>query len=543
MEYKKRSLLCAMAAAATLIGAAPLAGAAVNEPYTVKVAYDPALPRATVTWGADAPAAYGYGIERRPVGRENWNQIAYVNEPVRSYVDNTVAPLTRYEYRVKAYRPGGPTAGYISTSSATIALDFPYNRGYGRGILPTNFSQAQMNADVRAMYDLWRATYVTTAGAGVGGARVYKPAEQGVTVSEGQGYGMLISVYMADASNNGKSDFDKMLTYYKAKLKTNPDGSSRGLMNWKINADGTVADPWVAPDGDLDAAFALLVADRKWGSGWGNPNYWAEAQSIINALQQWAVYNRSGTASRLIANADKNVGVEELATSVALPSYQMVGYMQAFEWASDSTRAAQWRETRKAGYKMLDYFYDKNPSTGLTPYNFLSQPGASQYQPTTKPYTFGPDSCRVSWRLGIDYLWHGNAGTTWANGLDSGIRATLAQDMPKVNAAWFMDSVGNNPTNAWYKYELNGTPAANPSHWGQRHTAGSMAVGAMTDTSNQARLNALYAWLRTQQPGQAYVEGNITIQPEYYADTVMMVTMLAVTGNMPNLAEVPVPAQ
>lgn len=265
MDRKKRvvlrSIALAASMAATLVATIPGASAAVSEPYTVKVAYDPALLKATVTWGADAPGAYGYGIERRPVGRTAWNQVGYVNEPVRSYADTTVAPLTRYEYRVVAYRPGGPVAGYISTSSAAIALNFPYLRGYGRGILPTNYSQAQMDIDVRDMYNLWRAKYVTTAGAGTGGARVYKPDENGETVSEGQGYGMLISVYMADATNQGKSDFDKMLTYLKAKRRV-LSGESTGLMSWRINADGTVADAWTAPDGDLDAAFALLVADK-----------------------------------------------------------------------------------------------------------------------------------------------------------------------------------------------------------------------------------------------------------------------------------------
>lgn len=542
MDHKKRILLCAMALAGAGIGASAPAAAAVSEPYGVRVAYEPAAPRATVTWGADGTTAHGFGVERRPVGRSTWTQVAYLREPVRSYADATVAPLTRYEYRVKAYRPDGVSAGHISTSTATIALDFPYQRPYGRGIMPTNFSAAQMNADVRDMYKLWRAKYVTTTGAGTG-ARVYKPDENGETVSEGQGYGMLISVYMADVNNDGKGDFDKMLTYYKAKRRIMPDGSDSGLMSWKINADGSVADVWVAPDGDIDAAFALLVADKKWGSGGANPNYWGEAQRIINGLQRWATFNRTGGASKLIANSEKELAWQESGTSYTMSSYQIVSYMKQFANASDSTRAAQWRESMRAAYKALDYFYDTNPNAALTPFTFLTQPGPGQYQRSARGYGFGADSCRVPWRVGLDFLWHGNANSTYVNGLDPSVRATLAHDMPQVNAAWFMGAVGNDPTAAMYGYNLNGTPATGTYRYGQRHTAGSMAVGAMTDVSNQARLNTLYSWMRAQVPGLGYSSGGNSVTPEYYGDTVLMVTMIAVTGNMPNLPEVATPVQ
>ncbi len=542
MRQQQRVLLHGFAVAATFMGLSQAASAQVNEPYAVQVAYDSAALKATVSWKSDVPAVYGYAVERRPVGQLNWTQIAQITEKNLSLTDATVAPLTRYEYRVKSFRPGGPRTGYVSTSTAVTPLNFPYNRGYPNGIMPSNYSQAQMNADVRDMYNLWRATYVTTAGAGIGGMRVSKPAEGGETVSEGQGYGMLISVYMADDRNGAKGDFDKMLTYYKAKIKLNADGTSRGLMNWKIKADGSIADPWVAPDGDLDAAFALLVADKKWGSGNGNPNYRAEAQSILNALQKYAVFNRTAEASDLIANGDKDLPWQEGATSFTMSSYQMVSYMKQFAAVSDSARAAQWRDTLKGSYQAFSYFYNKNPTTALTPFTFLTKPGASQYQKAAKGYTFGPDSCRVPWRVGLDFLWYGNANSAWANSQDPAVRATLAQDLPKVNAQWFMGTTNGNPSDMWYSYQIDGTKAAT-FRWGQRHTAGSMGVGAMTDVGNQGHLNKLYDWMRQQLPGQDHTAGGFRVPHEYFGDTVLMVNMIAVTGNMPNLPDVPVPAR
>ncbi len=536
MKQATRRLACRMLGACIALGLAGSAAAQTKAPYNVAVKYDGATHSATLSWTSDAPLAYGFAIERRLLGSATWSQVAFKSEPVRSYTDRGLAPLKRYEYRVKAYRSGARSDFYPSAAVAT-AVNFPYNAPYPFGIRPSNFSQDQMNADVRDMYTLWRATYVTSAGAGSGGKRVYKPAEGGGTVSEGQGYGMLISVFMADDDNGGKADFDAMLVYYRAHMKTNADGSTRNLMDWSINADGSTADPWVAPDGDLDAAFSLLVADHKWGSGNGNPNYLGEAQGIINALQKYVVFNRVTTASKLIANADKDLTWQEGAGSYTMSSYQMVGYMRQFASASDSTRAAQWLDTLKSGYEAFNYFYKTNPGTALTPFTFLTQPGLKQYLKGSKGYTFGPDSCRVPWRIGMDYIWHGNANSSWAHGLDPAVSAALAQDMPKVNVNWFMGSTGGNPSAMWYTYQLNGTPAST-IHWGQRHTAGSMAAGALTDVSSQQQLNTLYAWMRQQIPGQDYNGGGYRVPAEYFGDTVLMLNMIMVTGNMPDLPEV-----
>jgi len=278
------------------LGFAGSAAAAVLEPYNVAVQYRPSVPvaAATITWKADAPRAYGYDVQRRVSGSSDWVRVRYASEPVRSFIDTNLTPLVRYEYRVLAYRQGGPSTGYASAVTAN-ALDFPYGVAYPNGISPNNFSQAQKDADVQAMYSAWKSVYLTTAGAGIGGVRVYKPApDNQESVSEGIGYGMVISAYMATASNTGKADFDGLLTYYKAKRKPKTVNgiTSPSLMAWRIKADGTVLDNFAAPDGDLDAAYALLVADKKWGSS-GVINYKAEAVSVINNLMEWSVLNNN----------------------------------------------------------------------------------------------------------------------------------------------------------------------------------------------------------------------------------------------------------
>ena len=108
-----------------------------------------------------------------------------------------------------------------------------------------------------AAYAKWKTDLVTSDGAG-GFLRVRRPnssgAEVNSTVSEGIAYGMLLRVYADD-----QPTFDKLWKYAQH-LDAN------GLMNWYINADGTQAlGIGAATDADEDMAFALIMADKRWG--------------------------------------------------------------------------------------------------------------------------------------------------------------------------------------------------------------------------------------------------------------------------------------
>lgn len=543
MNKHKRILLRGSAAAliglSGAFGIATPACADVRFAENLAVAYDRSAGTASITFTAQPSNAYGFVVERRVAGTEQWTAVAQLDGHTRSYLDTNLTPLVRYEYRIRSDRVRGPSKGVHITDPVVTTVNFPYRVGYGRGIVPNNYSQEQKDADVEAMYRQWRARYMTTEGAGPNGMRVYKPEERGETVSEGMGYGMLISVYIANEHITGKDDFDKLLTYYKAKEKF-LGSVGEGLMNWRINADGSINDPWVAPDGDLDAAYALLVADKKWGSD-GAFNYRAEAVKILDGLMTYVVHHRGPNPSNLIGASDRpNLAAVEHDKTMTMSSYAMVGYLQQFAAVSDAKWGPKWIESLRASYRMFDFFFERNP-TALTPYTLLTMPGPNQYLKPTKGYNFGPDACRVPWRIGIDYLWHGNANSTFVNQTIPSVDANLAQEMPARQAVWLNTALGGgalgtgNPQTVLYSYELDGTPTPKTFRWGQRNMIGSMAVGAMTDARNQEWLNRMYDWLRVQVPGQNYDADGVTIHPTYFGDTVMMVTMLAVTGNMPNL--------
>ena len=113
-------------------------------------------------------------------------------------------------------------------------------------------------AAARAAYDRWYTEIVTADGAG-GNLRTRRPnssgAEVNSTVSEGIAYGMLLAVNAGD-----QATFDKLWLYSQRWLDAN------GLMHWYINAAGTqVLGTGAASDSDEDIAFALIMADARWG--------------------------------------------------------------------------------------------------------------------------------------------------------------------------------------------------------------------------------------------------------------------------------------
>ena len=101
--------------------------------------------------------------------------------------------------------------------------------------------------------------------------------ENGVTKVESMGWAMIIAAYMAD-----QATFDGLYKFYKSKRQ------GHGMMAWKVTCNG-VNDGGSASDGDLDVAFAMVVASWQWGG-----SYKDEAVSLINTVKKLIV-NCGGT--------------------------------------------------------------------------------------------------------------------------------------------------------------------------------------------------------------------------------------------------------
>lgn len=99
--------------------------------------------------------------------------------------------------------------------------------------------------------------------------RVVRHDQGGDTVSEGQAYAMLLAVALDD-----RVAFDRAWGWTRAHLQRDD-----GLLAWHW-VDGEVVDRESAADADLDAAWALALADRRWpGAGFG-----AQAKALAGAV-------------------------------------------------------------------------------------------------------------------------------------------------------------------------------------------------------------------------------------------------------------------
>lgn len=156
---------------------------------------------------------------------------------------------------------------------------FPQHVTYTVGsIKPNIVTQTAMDKKVKSFYIKWKNRYLVN-GCAPDEYYVFYNFEgfadppDAICVSEGQGYGMIITALMAGYDANAKIIFDGLYNYYKS----HPSIIDPVLMGWQ-QTEGcvNVPDADAATDGDLDIAYGLLLAHIQWGSG-GAINYLSEA--------------------------------------------------------------------------------------------------------------------------------------------------------------------------------------------------------------------------------------------------------------------------
>lgn len=183
------------------------------------------------------------------------------------------------------------------------------------------------------------------------------------TVSEGIGYGMLLSVWMGNPNlpdgvhdPNAQTFFDGFWKYY------GHFRNERGLMHWHIGPDGVVQNTGGASDGDFDVAMALVIAHRMWGSG-GAVNYGAEATKLINAIRdhEFTPVNYTGVGGPNVMMNGDQWGVD---TDHYMPDYFRPGWFREFH---KHTGDARWLDIIAKNYPLaLGYFWT-NFSGGVVP--------------------------------------------------------------------------------------------------------------------------------------------------------------------------------
>ncbi|MCM6800084.1 glycosyl hydrolase family 8 [Levilactobacillus brevis] len=268
--------------------------------------------------------------------------------------------------------------------------------GLAWGLTNLHTSQAQASRAVTT-YKQWQKAYVA------GKSQKYVKANngQGATTafSEGQGYGMLAAVLAAKKGANTRTTFNQLYKYYRAHRIS----SSLPLMQWKqtkragkMTSVGSEKNS--ATDGDLDIAYALILADKKWGSK--QVNYKQAAKKLLAAIKAKEI--NPTTALPTMGNwATSSYDRSKLRTSDLL-----TGYFKTF---AKYTKDKRWTTVAKRSQIAVKKLSARH-KTGLFP-DFIYATGSGIKLKAVKPYAiesgtdnqYGYNACRVPWRLAQTY--------------------------------------------------------------------------------------------------------------------------------------------
>jgi endo-1,4-beta-D-glucanase Y len=392
---------------------------------------------------------------------------------------------------------GAPAAASATDNRPFGSHPMTYTAG---SIRPNHVSQAVQDQAVRDFYDAWKAEYLSqTCGAGRYVVLTHISAGN-LTVSEGHGYGMLLAALMAGYDPSAQSIFDGMYAYFLE----HPTAFHDHLMSWNqsntcSDADGNDS----ATDGDLDIAYALLLADKQWGSC-GSVDYKTEALAVLDDIFDGEV---DSTHSFTLLGDWVDPGTAPYNTSTRSSDF-MVDHFLSFAIASGDSN---WIHLCNSLYSVVSSIQaSSSPGVGLVP-DFIVNPATT---PAPAPANFlegdtdgmySYNACRVPWRLATDYVTNGDS------------RAKTALD--KINS-WIRTKTTNDPSTIGAGYKLNGDAIPGTDYSSLAFIA-PFGVGAMVNSTNQTWLNDTWD----------YIVGTPLSAEGYYENTLKLLSMIVMSGN------------
>ena len=401
--------------------------------------------------------------------------------------------------------PAGESAEpQTATVSDTANRLFPQHTAYAAGsILPNHRNQEQLDQDVRDFYDYWKATYVMEAGQDANGSQIYRIAfGKGIqaarsTVSEGQGYGMIIVATMAGYDPDARAIFDGLWRFVRA----HPSEVDPRLMDWKVPESEYGNDS--AFDGDADIAFGLLLADAQWGST-GAIDYKAEADKMITAIMESTI----GNESRLPLLGDWVGDGDEVYNQYTPRSsdFMLVNFKAFAASSGDET----WSEVVSNSQKVMsDLQSNYSPVTGLLPdfivlagEGHVPEPAQPDFLEAESDGAYSYNAGRVPWRVGSDALLYGDEVST-----------TIVQKI----SLWAESASGGDPHAIKAGYDLEGIPLPDSDYF-TSFFAAPLGVAAMLNPEQQQWLNDIY-------------DSVYNTHEDYYEDSVTMLCLITMTGN------------
>jgi hypothetical protein len=331
-----------------------------------------------------------------------------------------------------------------------------------------------------------------------------------LTSSTALGNGMIITAMMAGHDPEARTAFDGMFAVGRmfpsylsvsvpAKHGIGPRPGNANLLAYAVGAGcKKVSEGDSATDGDLAFAFALVLADRQWGST-GKVNYREEATKSIKAIQ---LYDMNPAKAPGIGDWASLPG-EGMWTTVAKPPNFMLGHLRGF---GKLTGEAYWMQAVDSVQTIVNEAQTKySPMAGLFSQYLMGSknlPGGNTVLPEDRnARDFFDDASLIPLWLAADYIASGD------------MRSKTA--LTRIND-WIKGKTGGDPSKIVDGYRLNGDPIGTK---GTMAYVAPFASVAIFDAGNQAWLDATWK-LMTAAPAT-----------NQYADMANLLGMLIVTGN------------
>jgi len=380
-------------------------------------------------------------------------------------------------------------ATMAAISYGAIAKPFPTSESFAGCAKPTVGSPAN---DIKSEFDDYRSSYLKKASDG--SFYILQNQDNGksgtsVTTSEAHGYGMISMVLMAGYYDSAQTVFDGMVKFYKNHPSSGDNKCNPYGMNWAPTSATSNDINDAATDGDMDIAYALILADKQWGST-GTYNYMVIAKQLLGGMLNSYEFNHSTTG---------RIGLSDDAydDDMTRSSDWMIGHLLTFK-SVDAANASKYDKVITATKACIAS--TANASTGLLP-GFAKGTPASPYQYTYEPgsQNYDNNACRDPWRLAMAYMHFGDAAC--------GAAATKIANWGNTQSFQIKDG----------GYTLSGS--ALQSGWSPAAQFVAPMAPAAAVTGNQTMVNS--AWTAAKN-------ASIT---DVYGHGVKLMSMLAASGN------------
>jgi endo-1,4-beta-D-glucanase Y len=394
--------------------------------------------------------------------------------------------------------PDSTGKGSVTT---VINRPFPQNLNYPGCIKPNHVTQTDINNSIMTYYDYWKSAYIRQSN-GVtpgGGYYVFTQGTGGsgneITTSETHGYGMIIFALMAGYDSQAKQYFDGMFNMFDKHRSTGDSDN----MSWVIDKSELASkDMNSATDGDMDIAYALLLAHYQWGSN-GKIDYLAQARRLItNGIKESDI---SLTTKRTLLG---DWSTDQHATRA---SDWMIDHFKAYQ---EATNDSFWNDATETVYGLISQITTKYaPETGLMP-DFVigspARPAAPNFLEADTDDDYSWNSCRYPWRLATAFAHYGAPETRAA---------------ANILVNWLKKKTKGAPGSINAGYRLDGAQLVN--YTSVAFTA-PFTAACIVDRSHQMYLNSGWDTIANwREKGAAATHG--------YGDSINLLCMLLISGN------------